>query len=220
MGFFNKVFNKNEKIKLSKIVKDENEEKNNFNSINNLFSEKLLTENEDFNKYHQKMENIPHDLKKEAKADSFFKEGITAHECGNLIKAAKAYQACVEYYPYAYGAYINLGRVYEEQGKTQMALEIYQKGMDLAPFDHDGYGKKGHLLLMIDKHQEAQYNLRKAISLQPDNLEYITNYACAHICLKKYDEAQSALELVLKINPNYPAAKLNRDSLIKAGIWK
>lgn len=199
-----------------------NGKKSDIKPISRLLDEKFLVNNDDFVKYHEKMDKIEHGFDKESIeiANSFFQKGLQAYENNNMIEAESDYLNAIKHYPHAYEAYVNLGLVYEKIGKTELALETYQKAINLGPFDFDSFGRKGLLLLQIGKYQDAQYYLRKAISLYPHNPEYLTNYACAHICLDNYEEAQSALERALKINPDLEEAKQNRDELIKSGHWK
>ena len=87
---------------------------------------------------------------------------------GQLDKVAETLEKTIAIYPRSVEAqYVNLGIVYEEEGKYGKAAEMTRQAI---PFDPDGgyYGNLAHSLIALQRFQEAQETLKTALARAQD----------------------------------------------------
>jgi len=105
--------------------------------------------------------------------------------------------------------YINLGKIYTDDGKLDKALVELRKALSINPY-HEGvhynlgcvYLKKGLIKESIDE-------FKRALKINPDHADAYTNLGNAYIKKSKLDEAISQYKKALTINPNHAEAHNN-----------
>jgi eukaryotic-like serine/threonine-protein kinase len=82
---------------------------------------------------------------------------------GDLDKAGQTYQEWIESYPRDFGAHLNLGNVYFQQGQYEKAAEAYRESLRLAPDNEDAqYQNLASSLLALQQFDEARRTIEQA----------------------------------------------------------
>jgi serine/threonine protein kinase/tetratricopeptide (TPR) repeat protein len=82
---------------------------------------------------------------------------------GELDKAGQTYQEWIESYPRDFGAHLDLGTVYFQQGQYEKAAEAYRESLRLAPDNGDAqYQNLASSLLALQQFDEARRTIEQA----------------------------------------------------------
>ena len=110
-----------------------------------------------------KYENIINPVK-----DEIISKAINLHKEGNISKAIKYYQFCIDKGFNDFKVFSNFGNILQQLGKLEDAAILSRKAVDLKPdLAHLNFNL-GNILKDLGRLQEAEILLRKAIKLNPD----------------------------------------------------
>ena len=110
-----------------------------------------------------KYENIINPIK-----DEIISKAINLHKEGNISKAIKYYQFCIDKGFNDFKVFSNFGNILQQLGKLEDAAILSRKAVDLKPdLAHLNFNL-GNILKDLGRLQEAEILLRKAIKLNPD----------------------------------------------------
>jgi tetratricopeptide (TPR) repeat protein len=123
-------------------------------------------------------------------------------------EAVPFYQKAIQLDPKGLMSYMQLGRVYELQGKTDDALGIYQKALTVAPDSPGIIGAIGNVYLSKNDLQSAQKYYEKANTLAPHDALIQNNLAWVYavqgknldVALSLATQAKQAAPSVASIN--------------------
>lgn len=103
-------------------------------------------------------------------------------------------------------AYISLGKVLLQLGRTDKAIERYNAAIAINPNEAKIYNNRGTAFLSIGQVEKASNDFKEAIRLKPGYFEAMVNLGAAHMQKTRYDEAKEAYEQVAAAFPDaYPA---------------
>jgi len=101
---------------------------------------------------------------------------------GELDNAVEAFQAEIDTYPGASGAYINLGIVFDRLGQYEKAAEVTRKGLRLPPYQPAGQANLAQYALALQNLDEARQIIDEAQKQKPDNsVDHSHLYALAFL---------------------------------------
>jgi tetratricopeptide (TPR) repeat protein len=101
---------------------------------------------------------------------------------GELDNAVEAFQAEIDTYPGASGAYINLGIVFDRLGQYEKAAEVTRKGLRLPPYQPAGQANLAQYALALQNLDEARLIIDEAQKQKPDNsVDHSHLYALAFL---------------------------------------
>ncbi|HEY5234120.1 MAG TPA: tetratricopeptide repeat protein [Verrucomicrobiae bacterium] len=99
-------------------------------------------------------------------------------------------------------AHINLGVVYEKQGRGAEAMNEYQQALEINPHRANNYNNIGDLLDKAGEPAKALAEYQTALQLNPDAVEVHLNLGGVLVELKQFDEAAKHLRLAAKLKPD------------------
>lgn len=135
------------------------------------------------------------------------KEELTAQEWFERSEAEAAYRKVIEVNPSDAAAYINLGKILQDNLKHYDEAEAaYRKAIDLNPSDATAYSNLGILLSYMLRHFEAIEAFEKAINLNPSNAAIYSNLGNVLANMKWYDRAEESYRKAIELNPSYATA--------------
>jgi len=98
--------------------------------------------------------------------------------------------------PLSADEHVKLGRIYETQGKTDLAMQQYEAAVRRDPKSVTAYLLIGDLSFKTGKYNEAESAYEKAIKLEPDNGDILNNLCWVY--LKQDRKIASAEEIIQK----------------------
>ncbi len=99
-------------------------------------------------------------------------------------------------------AHINLGVVYEKQGRTAEAMKEYREALEINPRRANNYNNIGDLLDEAGEPDKALAEYQTALRLNPDAIEARLNLGGVLVELKRFDEAAEQFRLAAKLKPD------------------
>jgi eukaryotic-like serine/threonine-protein kinase len=106
--------------------------------------------------------------------------GYYENVTGELDKAEQTYQEWTASYPRDYGAHLDLGNLYVEQGQYEKAAEAYRESLRLAPDSDAPYDDLANSLLALQRFDEARQTIQQAQARKLDDFTlHIALYALA-----------------------------------------
>jgi tetratricopeptide (TPR) repeat protein len=133
---------------------------------------------------------------------------IPARAVAFLIASALLLSACslpriiVLHDPLTPEEHDNLGRIYESQGKADLALEQYREALRQDKRHLPSLLLLGDLLYRINDYSGAKEAYAKALKLDPKNGDVLNNMAWVYIKTgKKLDKARELISEALTLNP-------------------
>jgi tetratricopeptide (TPR) repeat protein len=128
---------------------------------------------------------------------------------GNLLtyqglyeKAESEYQAAIRLNPVEAFNYQQLGLMYEQQSKIDLALETYTTGINLNAQNQTLLFYRSNIYYFLNKYQEAITDLDQLIGLDEKNEYYYYRRAKAHRVLGNYSDALKDLNQAISLNSN------------------
>jgi tetratricopeptide (TPR) repeat protein len=99
-------------------------------------------------------------------------------------------------------AHINLGVVYEKQGRIAEAMNEYQQALEINPRRANNYNNIGDLLDKAGEPTKALAEYQTALKLNPYAIEAHLNLGGVLVELKRFDEAAEQFRLAAKLKPD------------------
>ena len=142
-------------------------------------------------------------------------EAIKYHQDGNILKAAKAYQACINQGLKDQRVYSNYGLILKGLGNLEEAESSYRKAIEINPNFAEAYYNLGNILKDLGKSNESELAYKKAIQIKPNFAEAHSNLGLLFQDLKRTKEAESYYRKAIEINPCFPNDYYNLGNLLK-----
>lgn len=133
----------------------------------------------------------------------------------------KFYQTAIKYSPDSYRPHNEIGIIYLQQGKYDLAIKELQKAIELNKRFELAYDNLGMAYDHKGDFENAIPQYKKAIELNPLNPKTYNNLGNAYNKLNQFDQAIKAYEEALKLNPHYKAVYNNLGVIYyKKGIYE
>ena len=129
---------------------------------------------------------------------------------GDRPKAKKSFQSLVDKGTSDPNTFINLSKLYLEDGDTTRALDIVNKGKALNETDKGLINMELDIYLKQGKSKELITKLDKAIADDPGNTVYYFARAISYEGLKELELAEADYDKILEIDPTYYDASYNK----------
>lgn len=141
--------------------------------------------------------------------------GVAEYQNKDLDAAAEAYLRATQVDPQSAVAQNNLGNVYRDQKKYDLAAAAYQKAIDLDSTYVTAIYNFSSMLQMVGRLAWAEDVLHTGVIKNPKNAQLYINLGNILVLEKRPDEARAAFEAAQKIDPNNPGVKQGLDALKK-----
>jgi tetratricopeptide (TPR) repeat protein len=142
-------------------------------------------------------------------------------ELGNLLLAAKEYQAAIASYDQALKlnpnkdeAWYNRGNALDDLGRYEAAIASYDQALKLKPNKDEASYNRGNALFQLRRYEEAIASFDQALKFKPNDDEAWNNRGNALGNLGRYEEAIASFDQALKLNQNYDEAWYNRGNAL------
>ncbi|MCZ6633333.1 MAG: tetratricopeptide repeat protein, partial [bacterium] len=129
--------------------------------------------------------------------------GVTYSRLKNHEAARMWMQAALDVEPTYFSAHVNLGELWELDGKDEKALEAYLKARGLRPDTAYLHDRIGRLLYRLKRFDSAIRSFQKAVVLQPDSASVHYNLGTAQMGQKAYTKAIPSFQQVVAIDPKH-----------------
>ena len=139
------------------------------------------------------------------------KKALRLHSQGKIEEALSLYNNLIENKFTDYRLFTNVGTIYQQLKKNDLAFKYYQQGILKFPKNPEAYSNLGRMYCNFGKLQIGKKYIEKAIELKPDFLIAISNLVFILINEGKLKEAEIELKKILNIDPK------NENSLINLG---
>ena len=110
------------------------------------------------------------------------------------------------------GAYNNLGLVYLDQGKLELAQFVYQRAIMAVPgadADPRIHANLGRVFLEQDKRPDARVELDKALAIDPSLVTAMVALSDFHLENRDWQSTATLLEQARELDPDDPAIRQN-----------
>ena len=141
---------------------------------------------------------------------------LTWNQTHEYADAETLYRATLERNPDCWMAYINLGKLRQEEARARgndpallgEALAMFQHAVRIEPGISQAHNNLGTLLLLMGRDEDALAEFRKALDLKPSDPEVHQNISLTLQRLGRSDEAAAEAQASLKLSPDQAAAHL------------
>lgn len=116
--------------------------------------------------------------------------------------AIRYYKQAIEKFPNYLRAHKNLGQLYMQQDKTDLALPHLVKALTLGDNEARTYGVIGYIYFTQNKPVSSETALRNALSLDPSNKNFRVLLGQALLEQNRYAEANALFKEILQEDPN------------------
>ncbi len=110
--------------------------------------------------------------------------------------------------------HIKLGRIYENQGKADLALHQYEAAVKKDPKSVSALLLLGDLSFRGKKYSDAEAAYRKAIKLQPGNGDIYNNLCWVYIEQNKIEKTGDLINTAMAATPEHRAYYLDTQGVI------
>ena len=117
-------------------------------------------------------------------------------------QAISEFKTALRYAPNFPEAHSNLGRIYQEQGKIDLAEQQYRKALDVDPQYSTAMVRLGSVYYTKGEYEAAIDNYKQAIKVNSGNSTAHYRLGEAYAALGRYDDAIKALNTSIAQNPN------------------
>ena len=166
-----------------------NQQKNNFQTAENLYNEVLK-----INPNHFK---------------SIYGLATLFAQAKKFDLAKTLFNKAVQIQPNNAMAHNNLGNIFFETGQNQEAISSYEKAIQIQPNYLTAHFNMGHVLNELGQFQKAISSYEKAIQIQPNNAMVYNNLGNTFYELGELQKAISSYEKAIQNQPNNTMAWVN-----------
>jgi len=110
--------------------------------------------------------------------------------------------------PVQYSDYAELGKSYNNQGRSGEAERIFIKLLEINPEDDDIYVSLGGIYRKQGDYMQAEKMFRRAVGVNPENEDGYISLGDFYRSLKNYPTAQKMYRKALELNPDNDTAVL------------
>lgn len=143
--------------------------------------------------------------------------GLVAHELRDWDRAINAYQKVLRIYPEAMDVLLNLGGIYQGQGRLDLVEGIYQQAIQTNPGNPLPYQTLGIFYQQQGRHYQALKAYEEVLTLYPRAYQVYNNMGLIYLEQGKREEAVRAFKKALEIKPDYLQAQENLKRVY--GAW-
>jgi len=143
-------------------------------------------------------------------ADDEVRHGIQCRRENRLAQAIEHYRRALALCPDHAEAHNNLGVVWEESGRSDLAAAAYQRAIESHPRFGLAWYNLGNCFREDNRLEEAIAFYRRAQAIMPGDVQTRINLAIALKDVRRINEALSILDQVLEASPGLPEARFNR----------
>ena len=144
------------------------------------------------------------------------RDGVTAHQAGDLAAAERSYRAVLAHHAGQADALHLLGVICDQRGEHETAVDLIQRAILQSPQAAEFHGNLGTALLALNRIEAAEGAYRRAISLDPDYVE--GHYNLGNL-LRGAGDAAAAREQFEKALALQPGHVLCRNNLAML-LWE
>ena len=159
--------------------------------------------------------NITTNTHSKTSKEEIIKQAINFHLQGDISKAAKHYQYCINEGFSDHRVFSNFGAILQGFGKLQEAELLTRKAIKLSPNFATAHSNLGNILSDLGKSQEAELSQRKAIELNPNFANAYANLGEILSNLGKLQEAELSQRKAIELNPDFSDAHLNLGLILR-----
>jgi len=138
---------------------------------------------------------------------------IHLHQQGNLQKASKYYQYCINNGINDHRVFSNYGAILKDLGKLQEAEIFTRKAIKINPKSAIAFNNLGNIFIDQGNLQKAELYTRKAIKINPDYVKAYSNLGNILRSLGQLKESEASLQKAIELNPNSAEANYNLSCL-------
>ena len=141
---------------------------------------------------------------------------LTFKQCTIWHNSTSLWEHAIKTQPSA-RAYDNLGSIYKEEKKYDLAIQQYNEAIKINIADHEAYTNRGNVYFELNKPNLAFADYKKALAIKPDYVSAMDNVGALFGLRLQYDSALIYLNKALTANPRYMPAYKNR-ALVNLGM--
>lgn len=142
-------------------------------------------------------------------AKEIFLMALQNHKANNFKAAENLYNNFLKERPNHFQAIFNLGALYAQNAKLQLAKESFSKAVQIKPDSVDANVNLGAVLTELGDYKGAIVFSEKAIQINPNNSVAYNNLGAALKDTGDYQKALSFFQKAIQINPNFVNAHTN-----------
>ncbi len=122
--------------------------------------------------------------------------------------------------PLSVEEHIKLGRIYETQGKNDLAFQQYEEALRKEPDSVPSLLLLGDLSFRTKKYSDAEVAYKKAIKLQPGNGDVYNNLCWVYIEQNRIEKAGDLIKTAMAATPEHRAYYLDTQGVILLRMGK
>lgn len=148
------------------------------------------------------------------KSEYFSALAIVWKKVGNNTEAEKNYLKAIELNPVLWEVYYNLGILYHENNKVDLAIDYYKKSVVLKPDFYLSYYNLGNAYRETLRFADAILFYKKVLKLKPDFSEAYYNIGVVNEFQYNFDEALKCYNNAIHFNSGHVNAHWNKSLLL------
>ncbi len=152
---------------------------------------------------------------KQLSKEHIINQAIKFQVQGNILKASKYYEYCLQQDFNDHRVFSNYGVVLEGLGKLKEAERSYRKAIEIKPDLPEAHANLGNILRDLGELQEAEVSTRKAIEINPNFANAHANLGNILRDLGELQEAEVSTRKAIEINPYFAYAHANLGNILR-----
>ena len=137
------------------------------------------------------------------------KQGMSAHQRGDLASAERAYRAALDRHPEQPLALHYLGVLLHQRGSDAAALPLVERSVALVPQEPEFHNNLGLVLAAVDRTDDAIAAYRRALDRKPDHATAWNNLGLALQARNQVTDAIDAFRHAVALVPRFAHAHWN-----------
>ena len=147
-------------------------------------------------------------------SEALLKSAVSLHQAGDLVGAARLYEAILRASPRHFQALYLLGFIHFQRGQFGQAEQLIGDAIAINPLSPDAFYNRGCALQGLRRHEEALRCFDQAVALKPDYDEAWTNRGVALLALRRHGAALASFDRALALKPRDREALSNRGTAL------
>lgn len=144
-----------------------------------------------------------------------FRQGLAAHQKGQMDTAAALYLQVLKLNPIHFDALHLLGVVELTRGNYQTSLTLICKALNVNNRDANAHYNHGLALQAVGRHGDAIESYDKAVALKPDYSSAWFNRGNSLMQVNSLSEALQSFDMAIRCSPNHAVAHMNRGLVLE-----
>ncbi len=141
--------------------------------------------------------------------------GAILYQWGSYNEAEAHYRRALEIDPAYAPAHYNLGNFWDKMGKYDRAISHFNSALDINPGYGDVLLNLANVLVKQDQLAEAVLYYNRALAAKGESIEIRYNLVMVLDSLGRAEEALDHLNVILKLRPDFPAARQKYEQILK-----